>query len=647
MEVQNQEANEQKELIEKAKEYIKQGLSVIPANTAKEPAGLSTWKEYKTAPATPDKIEALIKTSNAPYIAIIGGYNRLEIIDVDCKYDLTGKLWENLKDLIEDNIPELLDSFIVSTVSGGYHIYYKCQQIEGNKVLARRPATAEEKAIKERVFPLIETRGAGGYVIAPPSKGYKALAGTADQIKEITPEQRTLLFNLCKSFDEMPQEQPRQKKEYTEKPAGLSPIDDYNQRGEVIELLEKHSYRITRTQGDRVYLLRPGETKSKTSGNYRTDLRLLRMFSSSTEFNPEQAYNASNVFSILECNEQTPGKETYKRLLALGYGEALQTHDTQHTQETQEEQEETKEEYLKTSTDYYLNGFMNGIKESVNTPATPTGFKSLDKALEGGLYEGLYTIGAMSGLGKTTYILQIADQIAKAGQDVLYISLEMARTELMAKSISRLTLLQSKDNRKAKTARGITEGKRYLSYSEEDKETIQTAIKGYGDFAGRLYIREGIGDIGIKQIKTFISNHVKYTGNKPIVIIDYLQIIEPYNIRGTDKQNIDKAVLELKKISRDYKITVFIVSSFNRDNYKKTVSFEAFKESGNIEYTSDVVLGMQLKGVGQEGFDKDKEQEKNPREIEIKILKNRNGKAGQTLSYNYYPAFHYIEDAEA
>ena len=77
----------------------------------------------------------------------------------------------------------------------------------------------------------------------------------------------------------------------------------------------------------------------------------------------------------------------------------------------------------------YLQEFTNGIADSVNTPYIPTGFSNLDKILEGGLYEGLYIVGAISSLGKTTLITQIADQIAEAGEDVLIFSLEMARSE--------------------------------------------------------------------------------------------------------------------------------------------------------------------------------------------------------------------------
>ena len=72
------------------------------------------------------------------------------------------------------------------------------------------------------------------------------------------------------------------------------------------------------------------------------------------------------------------------------------------------------------------------------------------------------------------------------------------------------------------------------------------------------------------------------TGKTPLVIVDYLQIVAPYNERATDKQNMDKAVLELKRISRDFKLPVIAVSSLNRMSYGQRISMEAFKESGAI-----------------------------------------------------------------
>lgn len=315
----------------------------------------------------------------------------------------------------------------------------------------------------------------------------------------------------------------------------------------------------------------------------------------------------------------------------------------------EEELQAQKEEYLKNSTASHLQDFVNGIAESVNTPYVPTGFNNLDSILDGGLYEGLYIIGAISSLGKTTLALQIADQIAQAGEDVLIFSLEMARSELMAKSISRLTLLDvlhnNGDVKNAKTTRGITTGAKYQYYNQQEQELIQRAITAYSGYAGNIYIHEGIGDIGTERIKEEIKKHILFTGKKPTVLIDYVQILAPADIRATDKQNTDKAVLELKRMSRDFKIPVIGISSFNRANYSVAVSMEAFKESGSLEYGSDVLMGLQLKGAGSKNFDANEAKQKNPREVELVILKNRNGCTGITINFEYYPIFNYFKEA--
>lgn len=331
-----------------------------------------------------------------------------------------------------------------------------------------------------------------------------------------------------------------------------------------------------------------------------------------------------------------------------GNREALRqaVEEAEHIQDEAEQAQ--REEYLKTSTANYLQSFIDGIADSVNTPYIPTGFTELDTALDGGLYEGLYIVGAISSLGKTTLITQIADQIAQSGQDVLIFSLEMARAEIMAKSISRHTLqtvlATGGDIRNAKTTRGITTGKRYQSYNRSELELINSSIKAYSEYAQHIFISEGVGDIGAEQIRETVRQHTLFTGKTPVVIIDYLQILAPAEPRATDKQNTDKAVMELKRISRDYKTPVIGISSFNRANYREAVTMEAFKESGAIEYSSDVLIGLQLKGAGKKDFDANEAKKKSPREIELIILKNRNGSTGNRIEFSYYPLFNYFKE---
>ena len=310
---------------------------------------------------------------------------------------------------------------------------------------------------------------------------------------------------------------------------------------------------------------------------------------------------------------------------------------------------------------YTLPSFIKSIEESKRAAFIPTGFPALDSLLDGGLYAGLYVVGAISSLGKTTFCLQIADQIAQSGQDVLVFSLEMARTELIAKSVSRLTLIEDiKRNgttTHAKTTRGILTGTRYADYSQTERELIQYSISAYGKYAHNIYITEGMGNVGVDEIREKVQRHIKLTGKAPVVVIDYLQIIAPADMRATDKQNTDKAVLELKRLSRDYSIPVIGISSFNRDNYTAPVNLASFKESGAIEYSSDVLIGLQYEGMDYQEGEADKAREKRirelmkqavedgkagkPQKIQVKVLKNRNGSKGDVL-LDFYPMFNYF-----
>ena len=297
-----------------------------------------------------------------------------------------------------------------------------------------------------------------------------------------------------------------------------------------------------------------------------------------------------------------------------------------------------------------------------------TGFPDLDRELSGGLHEGLYIIGAISSLGKTTFTLQLADQIAEQGQDVIFFSLEMSKYELIAKSLSRHTYDIARDAKTkggerwiARDTQQILNNRRYSAYSPEEKQVIAQAIAAYEPQAQNLYIYEGRYKgqrLTVGLMREIVKAHIEQTRKKPVVFVDYLQIIAPADTHATDKQNTDIAVFELKEISRDYSIPVFAISSFNRENYNEPVSMQSFKESGAVEYSSDVLFGLQYAGMEYIEGDTDKKRkerlreltatiyrnkrERKPIEIELKCLKSRNG---YQFSMGFYmqPAYNHFE----
>ena len=216
----------------------------------------------------------------------------------------------------------------------------------------------------------------------------------------------------------------------------------------------------------------------------------------------------------------------------------------------------------------------------------------------------------------------------------------------MAKSISRITTETAGRDSDRKTVQGILQGTRWKHYSQEERQTIDRAAAKYAEIAKHLYILEGVGNIGAAEVRQAVERHRKIRGVSPILVTDYLQILAPADPRATDKANTDAAVLEMKRISRDYNTPVICISSFNRSNYRERVSMEALKESGAIEYSSDVVIGLQLEGAGGKEFDVDKAKAENPRKIEAVILKNRSGKTGQTIPFEYYTHFNLFRDVK-
>ena len=314
------------------------------------------------------------------------------------------------------------------------------------------------------------------------------------------------------------------------------------------------------------------------------------------------------------------------------------------------------------NTSSYIDNLMQA--DIVNFKADKkTGFARLDE-LSGGLYPGLYVIAATSSLGKTTFALQLADNLATAGNEVLFFSMEQSRLEMVSKSLARLT--KELEQKKLPTG-GKQTPEKYtpltslqIRQGKYDNITGLVAQEYKERIADRLSIIEGNFNCDISFIGEYISRYIKRNGSRPIVFIDYLQILQPGedNNRATTKEVVDSAVRDLKRISREHNLTVFIISSVNRANYLTPIDFESLKESGGIEYTADVIWGLQLQCLNEPLFEqankiKEKRQrvrqEKaaDPRKIELLCLKNRYGVASFSCGFNYYPKNDYFEQATA
>lgn len=290
--------------------YYELGLSTVPINDKKQP--IVKWKLSQSELVKYDY-------STAYGIAMVCGKvsGNIEVIDFDTKYDVTGTLMKRYRELVDSHSPNLLKKLVWQrSQSGGFHAIYRCEKIEGNLKLARRAALESEVGDKVKV--LIETRGEGGYVAIHPTPNYSLISGTFDGVPCIDASERNILHLCARNFNEWvePINNFSQNKFHTE---GKSPFDDYDERGDVIGLLQKHGWQIVKEHANKIDVKRPGATTAISSGNFDKSRNWFSVFSTSTVFQPEKAYKPSAVFAILECGGNF--SEAAKKLLDEGYGE--------------------------------------------------------------------------------------------------------------------------------------------------------------------------------------------------------------------------------------------------------------------------------------------------------------------------------------
>lgn len=334
-----------------------------------------------------------------------------------------------------------------------------------------------------------------------------------------------------------------------------------------------------------------------------------------------------------------------KKTSGEGAPKASEAEETtsQEQNTTKQRQGEWRNYY--SATDYLETSFWQDVREFSQYKGRKTGFDELDKHTTG-LYPGLYVIGAISSLGKTTFIHQMADQLAERGESIMFFSLEQSQMELVAKSLSRLTARN--DIKTAVSAIKIRGGNR--------TPQVDYAAEQYKIIGKRVSIIEGHFGMNVFEITGRVKEYVDQTGKTPVVVVDYLQIIPPYDLKMNTRDAVNDNVRQLKILQRDLNAVVVLVSAVNRANYLQPIDFESFKESGGIEYTADVVWGLQLSVInkdaifGKEGNlrekrHKIKEAKKAvPRSLELVCLKNRYGISSYTVDLMYDPRFDYFVD---
>lgn len=315
--------------------YTNAGLSVIPIRSDGTKAlalRAGEREQYEKRIATETELKQWFVKCNLG-IGILGGKvsGNLECIDFDRHAD---ELFPKFVEIVQAENPSLLDRLVVNqTPRPGYHIVYRVDgTVSGSQRLASEPWLNPETQREERIV-MIETRGEGGYFIAPGSPlaahenklPYKHCRGLKlSKVQTITQAEREMMLAYARSFD-------RIASEYQSKalPAsnGKRPGDDFNERGpDWGVLLDSHGWIVQHTRGNARYWRRPGKAGdgvSATTGvcvgkDGKTDL--FHVFSTNAHpFGAEKSYDKFNVYALL--HHAGDFSAAAKKLAEDGYGE--------------------------------------------------------------------------------------------------------------------------------------------------------------------------------------------------------------------------------------------------------------------------------------------------------------------------------------
>lgn len=218
---------------------------------------------------------------------------------------------------------------------------------------------------------------------------------------------------------------------------------------------------------------------------------------------------------------------------------------------------------------------------SEDRPVASFGLEPLNRLL-GGVYPGqLYVIGATPGTGKTTLLLQLADELAAAGNPVIFVSAELPAHKLLAKSLARLSGGSLSLGNVASAARP----------ESEDHQAFSSALSLYRDqVAPNICITEAQN---VTELGHLVCDCLRRRGKPPVLFIDYLQLVatgclDPY---AEERLAISACLKGLRDISNCYGSPVFTVSTITRNYYgSKSPNLSIFGGAAVIEYCADSAL---------------------------------------------------------
>lgn len=266
-----------------------------------------------------------------------------------------------------------------------------------------------------------------------------------------------------------------------------------------------------------------------------------------------------------------------------------------------------------------INAACDRVEDRMNNPETllgiPTGFRDLDNLLLGMQKTDLVIVGAVPGMGKTSWMLSVALNMARRGSRVGFITQEMGDDQIT----NRLLALESAVNLQAVRSGNMSSGE----------------FTRYTRAAGQLALLENkiLIDPNTVTPDTLRGKVMKWAGEGgiDILFVDYLQIMSSGTMfKPTERvQAVGYFARSLKELAREMRIPVIAAAQLNREianRQDKRPYLSDLRESGEIEQNADVVIFIHRDEYYNEASEF-------ANQADIIVAKHRNGPTGTTTLY--------------